>query len=97
MNIGYLSPSKKPNVLAELIAIACSYKGISFIYLTPKNIKPDSETVKGLMFLNNEWKKVSLPLPEFIDISPYCFRRLSKNQLAFLRENTMLSDTGERR
>ncbi|TXL66681.1 hypothetical protein FHP05_04670 [Cerasibacillus terrae] len=96
MFIGYLTTIKKPGELPELIAVACAYKGIPFVYLNPKDIKINEETVRGRIFINNKWKRATVPLPKFIDISPYCFK-MPREKLEFLRKNTVLSDTGENR
>lgn len=96
MFIGYLTTLKKPGELAEIIAVACAYKGIPFIYLNPKDIVVDQKKVTGRILVGDKWQRATVPLPKFIDISPYCFK-MSPDKLNFLRENSVLSDTGENR
>jgi len=94
MLIGYLSPNKSPNELAELVSMTCKYKGISLLYLTPGDVKENSEKITGKMLFGNEWRKVTVPLPKYIDVSINCYKILTESQQLYLRNNTKLSETG---
>jgi len=93
--VGYMRNYKSPSSLARLIAIFCKSYGIELIYLRPNDITATSKFVNGEIFLNNKWHKVEVPLPRFIDISQYCFKKFDKKTYKFLLDNTILSDNNQ--
>src|SRR5690625_1574245 len=92
MEVGMMRNYNKPSSLSELMAIASQFRGIQLIYIHPKDIIPNRDKVIGKTFINNTWLSIETKLPKFIDISPFCFSRLSYEQEEYLRNNTMLSD-----
>lgn len=94
MNVGYMRNNLKPTELAKLISIFSKSYGINLIYLRPDDVDLETDMVDGKIFINNEWIPITTSLPEFIDISQFCFKRKNKNIINYLRNNTMLSDNG---
>ena len=97
MIVGFMRNIIKPTYMAKLTAVLCKNQGIDLIYLSPRDINMQKNTVKGKMFINNTWISVETDLPPFIDISPYCFNAENRNIMAYLRKKTFLSDNGTNR
>ena len=92
MFVGFMRKSKSPSFMAKFIAITCKNQGIELIYMTPEDVNIKSNTVNGYIYLNNEWEKVTVPIPSFIDISPHLFTyKKYKKILNYLKKNTKLS------
>src|SRR5699024_2058543 len=75
MIVGFMRNFRKPSYLAKLVAVVSKYQGIELIYLRPSDVNVKKGTVNGRMFIDNSWVSVEVPLPKFIDISPYCFKQ----------------------
>ena len=91
MKIGYLRNRKSPSKLSRLLAMSCKSRGIDVIYMTPWGVNKETGTVDGKAFINNEWVSIRTSLPPFIDISPYCFKKMDKRVIDYLKEKTILS------
>lgn len=92
MIVGFMRNFRKPSYLAKLVAVVSKYQGIELIYLRPSDVNVKKGTVNGRMFIDNSWVSVEVPLPKFIDISPYCFKQKNRKIIEYLRKNTILSD-----
>jgi len=92
MLVGFMRNFKKPTYMAKLTAMLCNSQGIDLIYLKPSGVNVETDRVEGMMYIDNKWVKVEADLPQFIDISPYCFKAKNKNIITYLRNNTLLSD-----
>lgn len=92
IEIGYIRNFRKPTYMAKLTAIICSYHALEVIYLRPRDVNINKNTVTGKKFINNKWVSVEADLPPFIDISPYCFKAKNSEVIKHLRKNSFLSD-----
>src|SRR5699024_12225950 len=90
MIVGFMRNFRKPSYLAKLVAVVSKYQGIELIYLRPSDVNVKKGTVNGRMFIDNSWVSVEVPLPKFIDISPYCFKQKNRKIIEYLRKNTIL-------
>lgn len=94
MIIGFMRNQIVPPYMAKLTALLSKGQGIDIIYLNPKDVDMENKTVKGKMFLNNQWVTVETDLPKIIDISQYCYNIKNREVMAFLRSQTFLTDNG---
>ncbi|WP_019378062.1 YheC/YheD family protein [Virgibacillus halodenitrificans] len=92
MLIGFMRNLLQPTKMARLTTMLCKYYGMDLIYIRPRDIDMNTNKVQGKMLVNDEWLTVQTDLPEFIDISPYCFKH--KEIMNYLRGKVILSDTG---
>lgn len=92
MIVGFLRKKNTPPKLARLLSYTCNYHGISLIYMTPEGINMTKGTVQGKMLINNAWERTEVPLPKYIDITPYLFTYKKYSKLTeYLKANTKLS------
>ncbi|MDO6451792.1 YheC/YheD family protein [Oceanobacillus profundus] len=92
MIVGLMRNFIKPTDMARLTAMLCKYQGMDLIYLRPRDVNVNNDTVKGKMLIDNKWVTVETDLPKFIDISPYCFKAQNRRIMDYLRSKTLLSD-----
>lgn len=92
MYVGFMANFDKPTKLAKVIAMMCKNYHIDLIYLRPKDVNIEKNTVSGRVFRNNRWVKNEVKIPPFIDIAPYCFMKKNKEITDYLKEQTFLSD-----
>lgn len=92
MNIGMMAPFKNPTELAKFTSMICKSYGIELIYLRAKDVNIENGTVRGKIFFNNEWHEKESEIPQFIDISPYSFKRKNRVVTSYLKRKTFLSD-----
>lgn len=92
MYVGFIRTQKSPSKFVKLLSIACRYNGLTLIYLNPHDIIPGKKVVEGKVYLNNNWEKVRVPIPNFIDISPHYFsNKKHRKLLNYLKEESKLS------
>lgn len=92
MIVGLMRNFIKPTEMARLIAMLCKYHGMDLIYLRPRDVNMDNNSVRGKMLIDNKWITVETDIPKFIDISPYCFKAKNRHIMRYLRSKTQLSD-----
>src|SRR5699024_10784546 len=68
------------------------YYGIDIIYMSPKDIDIDNNTVEGKVLVGEEWNQKIVEIPKLIDISPYCFNRKNRKIIRYLRNKSYLTD-----
>ncbi|WP_229717842.1 YheC/YheD family protein [Thalassobacillus devorans] len=83
--------AENPPFIAKITAVMCHYYGFELIYMRPKDIDMANHTVKGRMYINNKWVKVTKDLPDLMDISAYCFKKETRDLMEYLRKNTRLT------
>lgn len=97
MIIGFMRNFKTPNYMANLSAKLCEHHGLKLIYIRPQDVNIEKGTVQGKILIDNEWIKTEAPLPNFIDISIYCYKKKNRKIMNYLREKVFLSDNNTNR
>src|SRR5699024_1777250 len=95
MKIGYLRNRKSPSKLSKLLAMSCKSRGIDVIYLTPECVNIDTNIVEGKAYVKNQWVSVKTTLPFFIDVSPYCLKKMGSGMIEYLEKQSILSNSLE--
>lgn len=83
--------AKEPTKLAELTASKCIKNAIDFIYIRPKDIDIENQIVKGQKFTGDQWKEIESDIPDFIDVTPYCYKKKNRRVMNFLSKHSFLS------
>lgn len=89
MMIGFMRNGRKPFRFVRLLAKTCAYNDIDLVYFSPRNVDIEKKTVKGQVLIKNKWMTKEVPIPPFIDTTPYCFK--NEKVTEFLRKNSTLS------
>lgn len=97
MIIGFMRNFKTPNYMANLSAKLCEHHGLKLIYIRPQDVNIEKGTVQGKILIDNEWIKTEAPLPNFIDVSIYCYKKKNRKIMNYLREKVFLSDNNTNR
>lgn len=92
MIVGIMTNFNKPTQLAKMTALISKAYGIDIIYLRPKDVDIENNTVKGKFFENNVWVERVTDIPAFIDAVPYCFKKDNRAIMDYLKDKTFLSD-----
>lgn len=80
--------------MARLTAMICKGYGITLLYFNPQDVNVEKKSVKAKILIEDSWIDFDTSIPKFIDVSQYCYKRKNRERMAFLRENTFLSDNG---
>jgi len=88
--IGYIRKANKPGKKAKVFAIMCKNEGLELIYINPKDVDRKRNVVNGRIYLNNEWVRIEISIPKFIDVNPYLFLS-HKKLMSYLKRTTKLS------
>jgi len=89
--VGYMRNNRHPQKLAKLTALICSHYDIELIYIRPRDVDMNNNTVTGKILVGEEWKVVKRDLPSLIDISQYLFKQKNKEVINYLRNNSILT------
>lgn len=89
--VGFMRNNRHPQKLAKLTALICSHYNIELIYIRPRDVDIESNTVTGIILVGEQWKAVTRELPSLIDISQYCFKKKNKAMINHLRNNSKLT------
>jgi len=95
MLVGVMSTYKRPPRLIRLTALISKTYGIDIIFVRPPDVNIEKGTLTGKMLINNKWVTQEKEIPEFIDITPYCFKKKYKTVTDYLKQKTFLSDNRE--
>lgn len=82
----------KPTELAKITSLISRAYNIEVIYLRPKDVMIEESKVKGQVFIDNVWKEKITEIPDFIDVTPYCFKKVNIEKMNYIKEKTFLSD-----
>lgn len=91
VQVGFMRNNRHPQKLAKLTALICSHYGIELIYIRPRDVDVEHNTVTGRILIGEQWKTVTRQLPSLIDISQYCFNKKNKEVISHLRKNSKLT------
>lgn len=92
MLVGVMSTYRRPPKLIKITALISKAYGIDIIFVRPPDVNIEKETLTGKMLINNKWVTKEREIPEFIDITPYCFKKKYKPVTDYLKKKTFLSD-----
>ncbi|SDK83930.1 YheC/YheD family protein [Lacicoccus qingdaonensis] len=92
MLVGVMSTYIRPPKLIRITALISKAYGIDIIFVRPPDVNIEKETLTGKMLINNKWVTQEREIPDFIDITPYCFKKKYKPVTDYLKEKTFLSD-----
>src|SRR5699024_5687350 len=92
MRIGFMTNFNKPTELAKITSLISKAYGIEVIYLRPRDVIIEKDKVKGRVYNDNVWEEIITDIPSFIDVVPYCFKKINLKTMNYLKEKTFLSD-----
>lgn len=74
LKVGLLRFINKPDLFAQALSIACSYKGIDLFFFKPNDVDFKKMVIKGYFYENSTWVQRETSFPDFVDNSPLRFR-----------------------
>lgn len=89
--VGFMRNGKRPSGLAKLTAMLCESQGINLLYMRPEDINIEENSVTGLIFEDNKWKKLEAAVPSVIDLNQACFKKKNRTIIHYLRKNSLLT------
>lgn len=89
MIIGFMRNNPKPFEMVRLLAKTSKYNDIDLVYFSPRDVDIEREVISAKFLMNNRWVEKEIPVPKFIDASPYSFKY--KKVIRFLEKNSTLS------
>lgn len=87
--IGFMRNGRKPFRYVRLLAKTCKYNDIDLMYFSPRDVDIENNSIKGQFLIENKWMTKNVPVPAFIDTTPYSFK--NSKVIEFLKENSKLS------
>ncbi|WP_080875279.1 YheC/YheD family protein [Oceanobacillus timonensis] len=93
MIIGFMRNFTNPSTTAKLFSKVCKGEGLDILYMHPKDVDMENNSVNGRLLVGDKWKRIKTELPRIIDISPYSLTK-SKKLSKYLRKNAYLTDNG---
>src|SRR5699024_5863786 len=92
MIVGFLRNKSSQMKTARHLSLSCNYYGIKLVYFSIADVNIDKGLVNGQMYLNNEWEKVIVPIPKYIDVNPHLYKNRSNVKvLNYLKDKSTLS------
>lgn len=95
MIVGYMRNFRKPPFSVTFTATIAKAKGIDLLYFNSKGVDIENNTINGVIFKNNKWKKIETSIPPLIDVSAFCLKH--KTVINHLKEHAYLTEDGNKR
>lgn len=95
MLVGYMRNFRSPKFMADIIRAVAKSKNIDLLYFNAKDVNIEKNIIKGLLYIDNTWKRIDSRIPEVIDVSASCLKH--KNVINYLSQKAYLTENGNKR